>query len=222
MIALGAVAAICTFLGIAVNLKNSCIFLALGDIALFARIAIKRQTAELEWRASDIIGVFCCMAVIIAAALYRFGPNLKLAYEDVDACRYLQGAMQILYDEKVSGQYLTTWLQSLVISVCTCFLSPISYYKGLILSHIITQLISICTFYSVVSVINKNRHRQWLNVMVTILYWGGFPLFNSTYGTFIQSMNGSIMVMILIYYTMRLQKGTISAAIPRIALIVPF
>lgn len=211
MITLGAAAAICTLFGIPVNLTSSCIFLAAADIALFGRIAIKKRIAELEWQVSEIIGVLCCIVVIIAAALYRFGPNLRLAYEDVDACRYLQGAMQILYDEQISGQYLTTWLQALVISVCKCFLPPISYYKGLILSHIITQIISICTFYSVVSIVNKNRHRQWLNVAVTILYWGGFPLFNSTYGTFIQSMNGSIMVMVLIYYVIRLQRGTISA-----------
>lgn len=219
MIALGAAAAICTLFGIPVNLTSSCIFLAVADIALFGRIAIKKCIAELEWHVSEIIGILCCVAVIIAAALYRFGPNLRLAYEDVDACRYLQGAMQILYDEQISGQYLTTWLQALVISVCKCFLPPISYYKGLILSHIITQTVCICMFYSIVSVINDSGRRQWLNVAVTVLFWGGFPLYNSTYGTFLQSMNGSVMVMLLIYYTVRLQKGTVGAVRGATALI---
>lgn len=210
-ILISAIAAIYTVVGIAVDLKNICISIAFVDAFLVGRIIKKKKVAELEWFKEDILSHLILIIAIIGISIWRFGIKLQLVYGDVDASRYMQGAMQILYDKKISGQYFTTLIQAMFIDVCRDFLLPISYYKALILSHIIMQIMGISMFYILLSVINDKRQWRWINLWATIFFWCGFPLYYSIVGTFIQSMNGATIVMVLLYYTIRLQKRTINA-----------
>lgn len=220
LIVISMIAAIYMVVGIPISLINITISVFALDLFMVGHIIKKKDIQKLKWFKEDIFCLIACIAVIGAISIWRFGIRLQLVYSDIDASRYMQGAMQIVFDKNISGQYFTTLIQAMFVAICQCFLPQINYYKALILSHIFMQLIGMCMFYILTCTVNAKINRRWINLLITILFWGGFPLFNSTYGTFIQSLNGATIVMLLLYYTIRLQKDEINQIQGIIGLII--
>ena len=207
MIYLGGIATIYVCVGIPVGIGTLSIALVLLDLVCGIGIAKRQCKAKLRWTKEYWIGGMILLIFLILIVFKRFGLELSLTYSDVDAARYLRSATNIYRSHSLTlNQYLTYLELDIFIEIFAPFISTINYYKALIVGHIFIQLKSILMFYIVANQINKKRNLQWINLIVTILYWCGFPLCNSTYGTFIQSMNGATYVMAAIYFTLRLKK----------------
>lgn len=211
IITIGLGAAIYHLMKIAVNLLSVSIFVAAVDVILVGRIFVKKRFAKLNWRLSEAIGIVVLIVIVCTIAFIRFGTGLKLTYGDIDAARYFQQAVSVMNNEDVHGEFLSTLIQVIFISVCKPFLPAISYYKGLILSHIYMQVLNTCTFYVLISsVANREKENKWINPVITLLYISGYQMYSFVYGTFIHATDGLLFVIFLVYYTIRLQKATIS------------
>lgn len=210
LITAGAGAALLHMLGIAVNLVTVSIVTAIVDAALMGRIIFLRKLGELEWKLSDCIALIILAVTVLCISIHRFGPELALTYGDVDAARYFQHATIILNTETVHSQYLSTLIHVIFISILKPVLPVISYYKGMIAAQIYMQILSIWMFHILTGRINRRRCFSWVNFVITALYFGGYQLYTLVYGTFLHSADGILFLMLLIYYTVRLQKDEIS------------
>lgn len=200
-IALGVIAILLNMVNLPVNLLTETISIGIIDCIFICKEFIyKNIDKKRNIDVRELFGFFICIFFILFISIKRFGLNLNLTYTDVDASRYLKEAMSIVVEQKIQGQFLTNLLIALVIELCQIFLLPINYYKALILSHIIMQIISICMFYILTFRTGGKNSIWWLNTLITIAFWCGFPLCNTVYGTFIQSMNGATIIMYILYY----------------------
>ena len=208
---LGVVAIFCTLCRIPLNIGSYIIFTAGLDILLGFLFFREKKMPKLVWQKPDLYACILLVGFIIFLAVFRFGPSLKLVYTDVDAARYFQYGISIFrYDAVPLSQYLVSAVIALFIEICSPVLQTVSYYKAMILAHIVMQIISMLVFYVVTTEINPKKKYRWINIIVTLLFWCGFPLCYSSYGTFIHSVFGASFLMLLVYYTLRLQKETIS------------
>lgn len=207
---LGTIAAVYVCLGISVDIRTLTVALVLIDLFLGFRNIRQKCWPALKWTKEYWIGGAVLLIFLLLISWRSYEWPLSLNYSDVDAARYFQRAMDIYNKHSMSlNQYLTYLVLDVFIEIFAPFLPDIEYYKAMIWAHIFIQLMSMLMFYVVANEINKRRNYQWINIVVTILYWCGFPLCNSTYGTFIQSMNGATYVMLLVYFALRLQKNNI-------------
>lgn len=205
----GAGAALFTFVKIPVNLatNNLCIFIA--DILVWIPAIRQRQIAKPVWPVWDAVSLLIILGFAGAMCVIKFGFSLDLTYGDVDPARYMKMAMDIVREQKVSGEFLTSFINAMFILLCKPFLLPVSYYRALVLSDILIHLFSIAMFYILLAKFNHGRGK-WANPLICVLYFCGYQLHNLSYGAFFHWVDGILIIMYLIYIIFLLEKEEIS------------
>lgn len=210
LISLGGFAALLyTVLNIPVTLLSMAGFVGVLDICICGRIIYKKQTTKCVWPLIDGVSLLVLIILVMLAAAKCFGFNLRLNYVGIDSARYFQQAMDVLNQQKVSGEFLTDLLNAMFIAFFQPFLQPVSYYKGFVLADIFVHVLSVAMFYLLVSKINQGRSKWW-NSIISLLYFGGYPLYNMSNGGFLHWVDGMLMVMFLFYMTLLLMRQEIS------------
>ena len=87
MITIGAIAAILTLCGISINLRTIMLSLGIVDAVLIYVDYRQRTKIRLKWHTEEGICLLLCVLLVVCVSIWRFGFNLQLTYEDVDASR---------------------------------------------------------------------------------------------------------------------------------------
>ncbi|MBO5068960.1 MAG: hypothetical protein J6C37_01145, partial [Roseburia sp.] len=205
----GLAALIFTVAGIPVTLFSMTTSIFALTVVLWGRCVWKKEIAKCRWPVFDAVSLLIILAVILLAAVKRFGINLNLNYGGVDSARYFQLAMEVLESKEVSGEFLTDLLNAMFIAFFQPFLPSVSYYKAFIAADVFVHLLSGAMFYFLISKINCGKGRWW-NPVLTLLYFGGYPLYNLTSGGFLHWVDGMLMVMFVIYAVLLLMRREIA------------
>lgn len=201
-------AAVYTVAGIPVNLVSMSVSILLADVVMWARVWKQKQCTKNEWPLVDGISLMILLGVVLACAVKCFGFTLELNYAGMDPSRYMMYATDILANQRVSGEYMTDFVNAMFMLFFSPFLPKISYYRAMVCADIFIHMLSICMFYILMSKINRGRGK-WCNVLLTLMYFGGYQLYNLCYGNFFHWVDGMLMVMFLIYSALLLEREEI-------------
>ncbi|MBD5554143.1 MAG: hypothetical protein HDQ95_02005 [Roseburia sp.] len=205
----GLAAGICTVAGLPITLTSINVAVMVAVFAVWMLILIKKKISCPAWSKKDAIELTLVTGFALFCCIVQFGWKLDLRYGDVDPARYMNMAMELIRNEKVSGAYLTTLINAWFIMICKPFLLPISYYRAFVLSDIFMHLLSIGMFYSLISQINRGKARIF-NFVLTLLYFCGYQLYNLCYGAFFHWVDGILIIMFLIYAAIMLEREQIT------------
>lgn len=206
----GVAALLFTVVRIPVNLVSISAAILLMAVVLWGSCIRKKEFSKCSWPLHDAVSLLLLAAVVVGVAINNFGINLKLNYIGLDAPRYFRMAMELLERQTVSGEFLTDLLNAMFISFVQPFLAPISYYKGMIAADIFMHILSVFMFYLLLSKINRKNGKYW-NVVLTIMYFGGYQLYNLNGWGFMHWVDGMLMVMFVIYSTLLLMQESVPA-----------
>lgn len=211
MISLGGLAALVfTLVRIPVTLLSMSCFLLVMDAILWGRCIQKKEFSKCVWPRQDFICLLVLFAVVLFVAIKTFGIKLNLNYTGVDPVRYLTMALDLLERKTVKGEFLTDLVNGMFIAFLRPFLQPISYYKGLIAADIFVHLLSVAMFYLLISKVNRGKGSRW-NLVLSLLYFGGYPLYNLAGEGFLHWVDGMLMLMFMVYATLLLMREEVSA-----------
>lgn len=212
MIAVGIWAVGCNFVGIPVSLNSTAVIIAVIDVLLWVRCIRKKEVAHCEWKLLDAVSLFIVILPVVIVSIRRFGVELNLNYTtSLDPARYLQYAMSVVRSGQVYSEFMTDLVNALFIMFFQPFLPAISYYRAFVLADIYMHVLSVAMFYLLVSKVNRGK-AKWCNAILTILYFGGYPLYNLCFGSFFHWVDGVLMTMFLIYAALLLEREEISHA----------
>lgn len=205
----GAAAAFFTLVNIPVNLatNNLCIFIV--DMLLWIPVFRYRRTSHPVWPVWDAVSLLLIFGFVGLMCVIKFGFSMDLTYGDVDPARYMKMAMDIVREQEVSGQFLTSLINAMCILLCKPFLVPVSYYRGLVLSDILMHFLSMGMFYILLAKFNHGKGK-WANPLIALLYFCGYQLYNLCYGAFFHWVDGILIIMYLIYMVYALEKEEVS------------
>lgn len=202
-------AAVYQLTGMPVNLVSTSATILIADVIMWVRVWRKKQCSKNEWPVIDGISLLIVAGVVIACAVVCFGFTLDLNYGGVDPARYMMYATDIMATQKVSGEYMTDFVNAMFMLFFSPFLPKISYYRAMVCADIFIHILSICMFYILMTKVNRGKGK-WCNVLLSLMYFGGYQLYNLCYGSFFHWVDGILMVMFLIYSALLLEREEIS------------
>lgn len=201
-------AAVYQIVGIPINLVSTSVTILIMDVIMWARVWRQKRLAKNVWPLMEGVFLLVLICVVLVCAIVCFGVTLDLNYGGVDPARYLTYASKILENQTISGEYMTNFVNAMFMLFFSPFLPKISYYRAMVCADIFMHILSICMFYILISKINRSRAR-WCNVLLTVMYFGGYQLYNLCNGSFFHMVDGILMVMFLIYSALLLEREEI-------------
>lgn len=205
----GLAVAVYAFIGVPFTLTNINIAVALANVPTWISVFVKKKIVKPVWSRTDAIALVIVTGFVVMCCVIQFGWELNLTYGDIDPARYMNMAMSLIREQKVSGTYLTNMVNAWTILVCEAFVLPIQLYKGMILADILMHILSISMFSIILTKINDGKGKI-LNPIISILYFCGYQLYNVVYGAFFHWVDGTLIIMFLIYIVWLMERETIS------------
>lgn len=200
-------AAVYNAVGITVNLKTTCISLAILDVLLWGGIIWKKRVQKMFWRVSDIVSVVLIAAFVIGIALHVFTPELKLQYWNIDAASHFGYANGIVHTGKWSSMvYFSAYIDAMFIELFSPFLAEVFYYKAFIIADIFMHVLEIGMFYCLVLTIRDSKVTRIMAPVLSIAYFFGYPAYSFTQGHFVYWSNGVVILMLIIYALLLIEK----------------
>lgn len=205
----GLAAGVYAFIGIPLALASINAAVAMANLPIWILVFVKKKITKPVWPKTDAVSLVIVVGFVLMCCVIQFGWKLNLTYGDIDPARYLNMAMSLIREQKVSREYLTDLINAWSILTCRPFLQPVSYYKAMILADVVMHMLSIWMFYILLAKINHGKAKLF-NPFISILYFCGYQLYNLCYGAFFHWVNGTVIVMFLIYIVWLMEKDEIS------------
>lgn len=205
----GLAAGVYAFAGVPLTLASINAAVAMADLPIWILVFVKKKITKPVWSKTDAVSLVIVIGFVLMCCVIQFGWKLNLTYRDIDPARYLNWAMCLIREQKISGTYLTNLIDAWGILFCEAFLLPIHLYKGMILADILMHILSVWIFYIILAKINHGKGRL-LNPIISILYFCGYQLYNLVYGSFFHWVDGILIIMFLIYIVWLLEEKSIS------------
>ena len=185
---------ICIGILIAYGLNILHIPVALKSIAaayLFCAVAgilfiVKNQKKQKYFFSLKSVCAMCvCILFWILIVLKVFGVELKLAYENCDAGSHYGLAMEIYQSHKLNRMYFAGLYNSVWMELLEPFLKYETLYKAFIIGDATLNLFNILIFYIIVSEYSNSWFTYIGQIIVTCIYFLGWPVYSWTEGGFV-------------------------------------
>jgi hypothetical protein len=176
-----------------------CVY-AIGAIVVLAATIRKHSVQKMEIRAFDFI-VMAVGAMLIALFADKiFSRHLNINYLNmVDPANHYYYAMKVVRNKKISSMFFAPLYNGMFINMFQPFVKETWSYKLFILSDCFHTLMECFFFYGLmVYVCGKTKHR-WIPVLVTALYWIGYPMYSFGGGAYIYWAMGAMLVEYVIF-----------------------
>lgn len=163
----------------------------------------KRGIQRLFIRKWDVVALVVCTLVVGLISLYIFTPYVHINYcNPVDSGVHYLWAMEVVRKECISGMFFAALYNGMIINLFKCILPAEWTYKAFILADIFHVLMELLFFYAVAVIIMKKEKKQWIPLVVSLLYWCGYPLLSFLEGYVYWGM----AVMLVEYVLLLLRK----------------
>lgn len=134
----------------------------------------------------DIVAFIFFLTIIGIISVYRFSPDFSLNYETSDPGPHLKFAMDCVNGNTVvspsTNMYIGQFTNALIIEMLYPIFNKVDIYKSFILKDIFNWMLSAFLFYSTTRKYMKSTGLATLNIILTILYFLGYPLNNLLFG----------------------------------------
>lgn len=206
-------------LGIAISPVSLGVLYAITATVVGIYIFKRKQVQKIEIDKIELIGFIILSIVFLMIELKVFSWSLRHSFNnEVDPANHFKMAMNIVRNGKVSGMYFSALFNSCIINMCKPFLAEIKLYKAFILGNTLQNYICLIFFYVLVFKFAKNEKTKIAAIIITLLYWFGYPLYSYIGGNFVYWEAGVLLIEYLIFVLYELLEGK-SKTIPCIVAI---
>lgn len=216
--ALGALAL--QVIGIRISLFSAACVYMIGCITLLGYIIFRHSIQRLEIRKQDIIGLITGALLIGGIALHIFTIYLHLNYHNsIDPSSHYYMAMDIIKKQSISGMYFSQFHNAMLMSIIDYFLPATWSYKAFIIADCFQTLMEFYFAYAFMIYLCRNKKSKVLPIIMTVMYWLGYPLYSFAGGAYVYwAMGGTLVLYVLwminIYFEKRdLRKYCIGAIV---------
>ncbi len=164
----------------------------------------KKHIQKLFVKATDIVSILLIFLIIGGIALYIFTPFLHIRYANaVDPSNHYAMAMQVVRTEKLDGLFFTPLYNGMFIRALQWALPLDWTYKAYILADVFHNAMQFVFFFAVATVLLKNTKKKFLPLIVSIVYWCGFPFLSYAIGAYAYWGMATMLiqyVLLLLYF----------------------
>ncbi len=176
------IAAIINLLSIPVNIISIGIANLIPAIVCWIIVIKKKQYQKyiIEW--VDIC-VWALLIYIVAKFAYiKYGPNLFLNFNSIDASVHLNSAMYVVNAQKVNTMFFSALNNGLFIELLGPFVSRTAYFKVFTLAELCYLFLAGAMFFGVIRKYCKDTFLKIAGCFATVAYVSAYPLSSTQYG----------------------------------------
>lgn len=206
-------------LALKVSLNNMTIVYFAFAAIFWAYIVYKRKIQDLECRICDVIGLVVGALTVGLISLHIFTVYLHLNYNNmVDPSGHFYYAMSIVRSESISGMYFTQLHNAMLMQVIMPFLPKAWSYKVFILADCYHTLIEYYFFYGfIIYLTRKKKHNRYLPILLSLLYWLGYPLYSFADGAYVYWAMGAMLVF-YVFWMLKVYEDATEIFIRRLSM----
>lgn len=173
-------------------------------------IFYKKSIQKLQFRKSDLIGIVVGMIVVCAVAIRIFTIYIYINYNNlVDPSQHFLLAAEIIRTKKIKGMYFTQFHNAMVMQLIMPFLPKAWNYKAFILADCYHTLIEYLFFYGFTLYNMRDlKHNKYLPILISLLYWLGYPLYSFAGGGYIYWAMGAMLVF-YVFWSLKIYNDAV-------------
>lgn len=159
----------------------------------------KRRVQKYYVSLSTIIGFGISFLLWIIIFYIVFGKSICLAYGNCDAGSHYGLALEIFKTHKLNRMYFSSLFNCFCMELLQPFLSYGALYKAFILGDAVLNLFHIWIFYILISNYCKTKYSYVSQIILTCIYFIGWPVYSWVYGGFVYYGVGVTVFMLGLY-----------------------
>lgn len=168
-----------------VGIPIQCITICIPVIILSVILLFKSKNVKQQYilPKSDII--FLTILVVIVALFWGgyFLFKLPVRYTSVDASVHCRYAKQIAFQHTISANLFFGYVNDgLLMEALLPITGAVGFYHSFTLARIFDLGLAGLSFYSIISVLGKNKYQKGLSIFLTFVYLFGYPLYAIVFG----------------------------------------
>ena len=188
-----------TFAHIPVYLVSISALYFTGGVILLSMTIKKHSVQKYLFRMFDLWVIIAAILLFGRLAVYIFSRHVNINYANMpDSGNHFCMTMEAVRDKGIGGMYFTALFHALFIEILWPLVPETWSYKLFILSDCYHNLMELFFFYGFMLHINKDRNK-WLPVIVTFLYWCGYPFYSFADGAYIYWGMGAVLVQYVVF-----------------------
>jgi hypothetical protein len=192
-------AALLQWVTLPVNIVSVGLLNLVPAVWLWYQILRKRNLQQyiFAWYDAGIWLVFLAFAVWFAGRRFG-GAELAINYATIDPAMHFQSALDVMMNQKVENMFHAALNNALVIETFAPFTTADRYYRIYILADILNYLVAGGMFYGAVRRFLTKRFAKCTGVVLSMVYFLGYPLCTLMFGFGYLGMGISIVAAILV------------------------
>lgn len=191
------VAGILNILSIPINIKSIGTIYLITAVIVFGYIFKNKKYTKINIEKKEIISILILFFLWLLVELKTYSYEMRASYGyNTDVGNHLGMALSIVRKQKVSGMYFAALYNALVIEVFKPLFEGLKMYKGFVFAECIHSLFELIFYHSIIYDIVK---KKYTSIVLTILLWAGWPLFNFISGGYVYWGWGAILLVFVVY-----------------------
>jgi hypothetical protein len=192
-------AALLQWVTLPVNIVSVGLLNLVPAVWLWYQILRKRNLQQyiFAWYDAGTWLVFLAFTVWFAGRRFG-GAELAINYATIDPAMHFQEALDVMMNQKVENMFHAALNNALVIETFAPFTTADRYYRIYILADIFNYLLAGGMFYGAVRRFLKNRFAACAGIVLSQVYFLGYPLCTLMFGFGYLGMGISIVAAILV------------------------
>lgn len=183
-----------------IHIVSISIVYLVGAITITLIILKKKKIQKHFIQYHDVIACIIIFIVIAGIGVHIFSRRLEINFGNtVDPSVHYTWAMEIVRNGTVSGMFFAQFHNAMFIEMMMPFFTEITTYKAFILADCFHTLMQCYVFYGIICYVLKKSKYKFLPLIVTALYWFGYPLYSYTMGGYIYWTMGGMLVQFVVF-----------------------
>lgn len=181
---------------VGITLESVGVIYLLMAIVLWGYVIWKRSVQRLEVRKIDFLGLLVGALIVGGVALHIFTVYLHANYHNsIDPSSHFYMAMQTVRNHGISGMYFSQFHNAMLMNILLHFLPEVWCYKAFIISDCFQTLMQYYFVYAFMIYLFRNHKKKYLPILITLLYWLGYPLYSFAGGGYVYWAMGATLVI---------------------------
>lgn len=177
------IAAFFSAIHVPVNILSVGLANILTSIYFWYDILKYKKRQEYTFHFLDVVFAAVLLMIVCICAYKQFGPDFRISYLTIDPSVHLQGAMDIVNSQAVSGMYFAQFGNAMFIETFSPLLSSaFDVYKLFIIADVGMLYLSGLMLYALIRRLFRTKFLQITGMILTFVYILGYPLNNMLYG----------------------------------------
>lgn len=191
------VAGIINLLHIKVNIITLGLFDLCAAVVLWFFIIAKKKRQKLIFEWQDFVVWSLIFVTIIMFAIKRYGGELVINYNSIDASVHMKMARNVMDSQSVNSMYYAALHNGILMEVLGAFVGTVNLYKVYVIGDILHLALAGLMFWGVVRRYTKDNFMRVFAIIATLMYMYGYPLNSTLFGFSYLGMGVTVIAYII-------------------------